>query len=456
LEKHEEYCQNHDVIKIVLPEEGSILGFKRHKHSMRVPIVVYADFESFTKPIDSCQPDPDRSFTKAYQKHEPSGFCFHVKCLDKSLEPILFTKTREEENVADIFVDMLEKEIDRVWSSEAKEMILTEKEKTNFEKARECWICKNPFEDGEKKVRDHCHYSGKFRRAAHDKCNLLFRKPKHVPVIFHNLSGYDSHLFVKNLGKTRGQIDCIPNNEEKYISFSKSVNDENKKLNYKIRFIDSFKFMSSSLDKLVNNLEPDQFKNLKEQLNDIELLVRKGVCPYDWFDSLEKLSERNLPQKESFYSKLNDCDITDKDFEHALKVWKHFKMTTFREYHDLYLKTDVLLLADVFENFRNVCIKNYELDPAWYYTAPGLVWDACLKKTGVQFELLSDPDLLLMIEQGIRGGVSMISKRYAKANNKYMGEKFNPNEKSKFIQYLGANNLYGWAMSLPLPVRGFK
>ena len=218
LEKHEENCQNHDAIRIVLPEKSSILKFKNHKHSMRVPIVVYADFEPFTKPIDSSQPDPDRSFTKAYQKYEPSGFCFHVKCLDKSSEPILFTKTREEENVADIFVDMLEKEIDRVWSSEVKVMILTEEEKTNFEKARECWICKNPFEDGEKKVRDHCHYSGKFRGAAHNKCNLLFRKPKHVPVIFYNLSGYDSHLFIKHLGKTQSQIDCIPNNEEKYIS----------------------------------------------------------------------------------------------------------------------------------------------------------------------------------------------------------------------------------------------
>ena len=123
-------------------------------------------------------------------------------------------------------------------------------------------------------------------------------------MIFHNLSGYDSHLFIKNLGKTQGQIDCIPNNEEKYISISKSVNDENKKFKHKIRFIDSVKFMSSSLDTLVNNLEPDKFKNLKEKFNDIELLVRKGVFPYDWFDSLEKLSEINLPPKESFYSKL--------------------------------------------------------------------------------------------------------------------------------------------------------
>ena len=101
-------------------------------------------------------------------------------------------------------------------------------------------------------------------------------------------------------------------------------------------------------------------------------------------------------------------------------------------------------------------MKNYDLDPAWYYIAPGLTWDACLKMTGFQLELLFDMEMLLMNEQGIRGGVSMISTRYAKANNKYMGEKFNPNEKSIFIQYLDANNLYGWAMSVPLPVRGFK
>jgi len=141
LEKHEEKCQNHDAVKIVLSEKGSILVFKNHKHSMRVPIVVYADFESFTKPIDSCQPDPGRSFTKAYQKHEPSGFCFHVKCLDKSSEPILFTKTREEENDANIFVEMLAKEINRVWSFEVKEMIFSEDDRAKFENARECWIC---------------------------------------------------------------------------------------------------------------------------------------------------------------------------------------------------------------------------------------------------------------------------------------------------------------------------
>ena len=183
------------------------------------------------------------------------------------------------------------------------------------------------------------------------------------------------------------------------------------------------------------------------------MLRRKGVFPYDWCNSLSKFEHTQLPPKEAFYSKLNDSDISDEGLEHAQKVWDHFKMKRFREY--LYLMTDVILLADVFENFRDICLKNYELDPCWYYSAPGLAWDACLKKTGVQLELISDPDMLLMIEQGIRGGVSMISTRYSGANNKYMAT-FNPKQKFKLIVYLDANNLYGWAMSQLLLVSGFK
>ena len=142
---------------------------------------------------------------------------------------------------------------------------------------------------------------------------------------------------------------------------------------------------------------------------------------------------------------------------HMLKNFLEvFKMEHFKDYHNLYNETDVLLLADVFESFRNICIKNYKLDPAHYYTAPGLAWDACLKMTGVKLELLSDIDMLLMVEKGIRGGVSMISNRYGKANNKYMGDKFNPSEPSKYLTYLDANNLYGAAMSMKLPTHGFK
>ena len=188
----------------------------------------------------------------------------------------------------------------------------------------------------------------------------------------------------------------------------------------------------------------------------LELLTRKGVYPYEYMDSPERLKETQLPPKEAFYSRLNDEGISDEDYAHAQKVWETFEMKNLEDYHNLYNQVDVLLLADVFENFRDICIKNYKLDPAHYYTAPGLAWDAALKVTEVELELLSDIDMLLMVEKGIRGGVSMISNRYGKANNKYMGNKFVASKLSKYIAYLDANNLYGWAISKPLPTHGFK
>jgi len=149
-----------------------------------------------------------------------------------------------------------------------------------------------------------------------------------------------------------GNIDCIPNTEEKYISFSKSIQDEEGKLKCKLPFLDSFKFMVSSLDKLVNDLKSERFENVKKRFDvNFDMLLRKGVFPYDWFNSLEKLDETQLPPKEAFHSKLNNSNITDDYFKHAIKVWDNFKIKTFREYHDLYMKLDVLLLTDAFENF---------------------------------------------------------------------------------------------------------
>ena len=341
-------------------------------------------------------------------------------------------------------------------------MIFTESDKRIFDEATVCHICDKEL--GSDRVRDHCHLSGKFRGAAHNECNLNFKIPKFFPVVFHNLSGYDSHLFVKKLAG--GNINCIPCNEEKYISFSrevivdKFVNKEGKSVQVKreLRFIDSFRFMASSLDTLSKNLSKEQCKNINNKYSGkkLDLLLRKGVYPYDYVSSLERLDETNLPPKEVFYSKLNAVGISDKDYEHAQTVWNEFDCKSFRDYHDLYNVSDVLLLADVFENFRDVCMANYKLDPAWYYTASGLASDAALKLTKVELELLSDYDMLLMIKHGIRGGVSTISNRYAKANNKYMGDKFNSIEPSKFITYLDANNLYGYGMSKPLPTHGFQ
>ena len=148
--------------------------------------------------------------------------------------------------------------------------------------------------------------------------------------------------------------------------------------------------------------------------------------------------------------------ISAEDYEHALQVWDIMEKKTLGCYHDMYLKTDVLLLADVFENFRDVCLQHYKLDPAHFYTAPGLAWQAAIKYRGVKLELLTDYDMLLMFEKGIRGGITQAVHRYAKANNKYMGELYKPDDERSYLQYLDANNLYGWAMSEALPTHGFK
>ena len=172
-------------------------------------------------------------------------------------------------------------------------------------------------------------------------------------------------------------------------------------------------------------------------------------------DSWDKFEETSLPPAKHFYSSLNMSGISDADYEHACSVWQEFKIRNIGEYHDLYLRNDVVLLANVFESFRRVCLENYGLDPCHFYTAPRLAWKACLKKTDIRLELLLDPDMLLMFERGIRGGITQSVHRWAAANNPYMGSEYDPSKPTKYLQYLDASNLYGWAMSQPLPTGEF-
>jgi len=186
-----------------------------------------------------------------------------------------------------------------------------------------------------------------------------------------------------------------------------------------------------------------------------DLLYKKGIYPYEYMDSWERFAETRLPDKEKFYSKLTGEHITDEDYAHAQAVWEAFGCKTQGDYHNLYVETDVALLADVFENFRNLCQEQYGLEPAHYYTSPGLSWDALLKKTGVELELFTDYEMHLFVERGMRGRISMVSKRYAKANNPLVPG-YDPSKPKKYIMYLDENNLYGWAMCNAFPIRGFK
>ena len=453
------------------------------------------------------------------------------------------------------------------------------------------------------KVRDHCHYTGKYRGAAHSICNLRYKISKEIPAVFHNGSTYDYHFIIKQLAREfKGNFECLGENTEKYITFSvpiKKEHDNGKPSIYRLKFIDSYRFMQDSLSNLVNNLssvdnkepknkfidnvrsmtdslsesndkvskidkkisqnkfidnmrsmifsltqsidkvseidrkisqidknEPDNtftdsmrsmINSLSQSINKIseidndisqidnkftgntrsmisslsqsidkiseinnkisydelikkfpntyqlcnndhnkfELLLRKGVYPYEYMDSWKRFKEESLPDKESFYSELNNEHITDEDYAHAQKVQGKFNIKNLGEYHDFYVQSDTTLLADVFESFRDKCIEIYDLDPAHFLSAPGLARQACLRKTNVELELLTDNDKLILHEEGIRGGICQAIYRYAKANNKYM-KNYDRNIESSFLEYLDAHNLYGWPMCKKLPVSDFK
>ena len=469
LNNHKEYCYNNECVKIEMPPPDTYLKFKNFANSEKAPFAIYADFESLIKPLDSCDPDPNKSYTKKYQKHEPISFSYYIKSFNENVYESrikgYIQEKPEDPDAMDIFIEWLEEDVKAIANMEPKPMIFTDEDIKQFIEASNCWICGEKLEND--RVRDHCHYTGKYRGATHNSCNLKYRKPKNISVFFHNLTGYDSHLFIKKLGSSdkKETIDCIPKNQEQYISFSKNIvtgqytnkKGEIKDKTFKIIFKDSLKFMSSSLEALVNNLPKDAFKNLLKFYTpeQAELLKQKGFYPYEYMDSVEKLKDKKLPPQKAFYSKLTGKGISNKNYKHACNVWDSFNMETMKDYHELYNDSDALLLADVFENFRDLCLKIYRLDPVYYFTAPGLAWDACLKMTSINLELLSNPDMLLMFEKGIRGGVSIIRKRYGEANNKYM-RSFNKNKPSKYLIDLDANNLYGDAMSRKLPTHGFK
>ena len=458
---------------IKMPEPGSKITFTNFRKQLSAPFIIYADFEAITEKVSQ-----KKSHTEQYQKHTACGYGYKVVCCydDKFSKPIKIY--RGEMTIHKFMKDMLA-EVEYcqevVKNHFTKPLEMTDEDEESFQRAKECNICKKPFgknKDGEKnikkvkiknvKVRDHCHVTGKYRGAAHVSCNLNFQLTNKIPVVFHNLKGYDSHFIMQEIGdiakknvyvdekgrQHEMRINVIPHNMEKYMAFMLGQN---------LVFIDSFQFMSSSLSNLVNNLPIEAFKYTGEEFQgeQLSLMKKKGIYPYDYMDSFKKFEDNRLPKKEDFFSLMNDEHITDEEYQHAQNVWNKFGLSSMGEYHDLYLKSDILLLADVFENFRKACQQYYELDPTHYFTTPGLSWDAMLKMTETKLELMSDVDMFQFIEKGMRGGISYIANRYGKANNKYMKE-YDEKASSKYIMYLDANNLYGWAMSQYLPTGGFK
>lgn len=438
-----------------LPPEGSFIQFENFNRKQTVPFVIYADFETMLENYESCEPDPTTASTVTQQRHVPVAFAYHITCtLDESHNRLVSYRGSD---CVKQFVESIYQDARKIYSilKNSVPMTFTEDNVRDFENAVTCHICDHILDVD--RVRDHCHLTGKYRGAAHSYCNIQYKLPKFIPIFFHNLSGYDSHLFIKELGQAPGSIKLIPKTKESYISFTKFIPISTEE-SIQVRFVDSFKFLGTSLEKLAITMNKQDFKQLEsyfpieEQFN---LLTRKGVYPYDYMSRKERYKDTSLPSKNDFYNSITDEPITDEDYEHAQAVWSVFNIKNMGKYTDLYLKTDVLLLTDIFENFRMTSKRSYNLDPAFYLTAPSLSFDAMLLKTGVRLELISDVEIFRMIQKGIRGGICLCSKRHVNANNEYM-DTFDPSSKKSFIMYLDCNNLYGYSMCQCLPFSDFR
>ena len=451
LNVHKKICENHDYCNIEMPSpNNNIIKYNQGEKSLELPFIIYADLECLLKKIDTCYNNPELSSTTKINQHIPSGYSIYTNCsFDKANNKLSYYRG---EDCMKRFCKDLKDHATKIIDFKKKAMIpLTKEEEDNYNKENTCYICKNYFNNdttesssSERKVKDHCHFTGKYRGAAHNTCNLRYKVPKNTPVIFHNGSTYDYHFIIKELASEfDGNFECLGENRKVHNVFcSHQIDNKNIDITYKIKFIDSFRFMATSLSKLVDILtdnihndkrikckfnlcfvrvineklifkcidcEKEYEKEFNKELierfantckfcdNDLDkfiMLLRKGVYPYEYIDEWDKFNEKVLPGKESFSSNLTLENISETDYAHANNAFKKFNINNLGEYHDLYVRSDTLLLADIFENFRQSCLENYELDPAHFVSLPGLAWQACLKKTNLELELLTDYDML--------------------------------------------------------------
>jgi len=279
-------------------------------------------------------------------------------------------------------------------------------------------------------------------------------KNKHIPVIAHNSKNYDNHFIINNLGDFYNNVSITPSTTDKYLSIKVSHYTTGHIKNFK--FIDSRLFYAggASLSALSKSLKPEDFIIYNRYIPDID--KSKGAFPYTWLDSINKCDEKALPDINAYFNDLTNTPLSKEEYEYELQIFNNY-CDTFKDYLLLYLKRDVLLLADIFNTYIRNNIKNFGIDPTNYITVSSYGYD--MMKSLIPYDYIEtfdndNFDIIADLKKNIRGGLTMAVNRYAKANNKYMSS-YNPNEESSFIQYLDANSLYPTAMSMRIPYKDY-
>ena len=429
LSQHIDRCQKQQPTNITFSWKDH-LKFEDYHMKVPIPIRVYADFEC----INQTSQNP-----KVLYKQIPIAVGFYI------ISPFgnNYSSYFGESCVTWFVNEMLT--LENIASNYFETNIpleITPEEEESFQQSKVCWLCERELhgdtEGALQKVRDHDHLTGKYRGAAHNKCNLNCKKKSSsfVPLFFHHFSGYDCHLIFEELLTSaynlKLPINIISKSMENYVSVQVEF----------LRFLDSYRFLSSSLQKLITSINDFPYMQ-NEGLTD-NLFKKKLAYPYENIN-VNNLHEPLNLTKEDYLSTLTQSCPCEDDIKRTQQLIDTYNITTAQELTELYLKMDVLQLIDVFENFVEKSTLEYGINPLYGYSLPGYTWKAGLKLTNIRLDFIKDKQLLLLLENNIRGGISSV-----------MGPRYIESNENTKLLYIDANNLYGWAMSQYLPTGDFK
>ena len=477
LENHIMLCSKSDPVRVEYPMEGDVVEFTHFDKQVLQPVFGCCDFEASLVPVTreengfhfNCEncvkggPLAECSH-KSTLVHHQIPTTYSILLVDKFGE-ILFEKTESKENnVMECFFNTLfyiEENLFPLLQKCKFKDNYTKEENDSFLKSFSCYLCHQVFNDNFRhlrKVRDHCHYSNEYLGAAHSKCNWRRSVERKIPIFVHNFKNYDAHFILQGLKheKTKGNIDGIPLNQEKFRTLSVS----------NIIFVDSMQMLPASLDTLVSNLKigKHNFPLISKHpffsdINKKAFLLQKGVYPYEWAASITKLKETvDFPSRKDFFSILTQSSVSKEAYEHGLKIFHIFNCKTMLDYCHLYCRLDTLLLAEVMTVFRKKVYEEFHLDCTKYISVPQLSFDSMLLTLSEPIHLMTDPDMILMMEQNVRGGVSFINERHVCLKN-FSKTKANETIETKIqdqLLYIDANNLYSVAQSAPLPLKNYS
>jgi hypothetical protein len=486
LSKHYNYCEkcnkkitklafkNHDkncngynkTDNVEMPEAGETLTFKNFMKQNLIDCIVATDLEcSLVKTNDK----------NIIQNHSVNSYAmnFITSQDEHNIYNICKIQEKEGENLMSKFIKDLEILHNKMVELNQlnKRLVYTKEINDIKNECKCCDFCKTEFNNYREKHAHHNHITGKFLNILCFDCNKKSFQ-KELIVFFHNGKNYDFNFIIGELMKHEDYvIDVIPTSSEKFISLSFRKNNGE---HMKIRFLDSFIFMRSSLKKLSSNLITPNYENFKHTKKTLELffnvetlnfdnyvnLIKKQYYPYSYINNFNKLYEEKIPTKDDLYDVLTKTTLTVKEYKECLDIYNTYKFKSFMDYHKLYLLLDVSLLSDCLCAFRKNIHELHGLDMCQYLSLASLTWDCCLKniydENKFVIELLSDVDMMEMFEKMKRGGFcNLFNKRHSKANNKYM-KIYDETKQSTYIMYFDINNMYGGAMIEMLPYGEFK